>query len=92
MPKLFIYKWMEFVIWSIDKNETRKHVHVVSRKGRERVSAKFWLEPEIELVKKGNFNNSEITEIQKVISENKDILIKQIDKFYCNKKVNTIRK
>jgi hypothetical protein len=92
MPKLLIIRKYVFLIYSSDISENRKHIHVESKKGRFRATAKFWLEPKIELVDKGNFNKAELKKIEKLIKENRELLIKQIDKFTKGIKVKTITK
>jgi len=57
------------VIYSGDLIENRKHVHVEARKGKFRRTAKFWIEPDIELVDSGNFSKKEINELRKIIIE-----------------------
>jgi len=90
MPKLLIVGGYIFVIYSADIAENRRHIHIESKKGRFRKSAKFWLEPKIELVDKGNFQIKEISFIKKIIVENINILNAQIDKFLSGKKVEVI--
>ncbi len=91
MPKLLIFKNLVFLIYSIDLAENRKHIHIESRKGRFRRTAKFWLEPEIRLVEAGNFSKEEIRKIKKLIEQHKDLLIKQIDAFAKGEKIKTIK-
>jgi len=73
MPKLLTIKKYIFLIYPSDLSEKRKHVHIEARKGRFRKSAKFWLEPVIELAAPGDFNRKEITEVTKIIKENEFI-------------------
>ncbi len=46
MPKLARYKAFIFLMFSADIFEGRKHLHVELRKGRHKLLAKFWLEPD----------------------------------------------
>ena len=48
------------------REETRKHVHVLSAEGE----AKFWLEPEIELAKNYRYSRKQLKSIEKLIEEN----------------------
>ena len=80
-----------FLIYSSDIAEERKHIHVESTKGKFRTTAKFWLEPNIELVDAGDFSKVEINKIRKLIKNNLSILKKQIDKFTLGKKIKTIK-
>lgn len=56
MPKLLIINQYVFLIYSSDLAENRKHVHVESKKGRFRRTAKFWLEPNVKWWIKGVFH------------------------------------
>ncbi len=58
------------------------------------ISCKFWLEPGIELDvnKKEKFSETELNEIRKLIIENKEIILEQLDLFYEGKPVKAIRK
>jgi len=91
MPKILIVGDITFFIYSGDINEKRLHIHVEKKKGRYRIAAKFWLEPEIELETKGNLTNKEINEVMKIIKMNKERLVKQLEKFYNGMEIKTIR-
>jgi hypothetical protein len=91
LPKLLIISKYIFLVFSADLSEKRKHIHVEARKGRFRKSAKFWIEPEIEIVDSGDFSKREINELQKLIKINKSIIENQIDKFLSGKKIKTIK-
>jgi hypothetical protein len=91
MPKLLIIRSFLFVIYSADIAEKRRHIHVESKKSRFRVSAKWWLEPDIELVNPGNYSLKEINEIEQLINENKELLQNQIDLFLKGEKVTPIK-
>ena len=92
MPKILIIKSFIFVIYSVDVAENRYHIHVEAKKGRFRISAKFWLTPEVELVSKGNFNDQEINLIIKYINLYKKEIIKQIEKFIKGEKITCLKK
>ena len=85
-PKLVKYGKYVFLIYSSDLSENRKHIHVETGKGRFRKSAKFWLEPDVELVDSGDFTIRELKIIIKIINENKLIIILQIEKKIFRKK------
>jgi len=91
MPKLLIIRSYVFLIYSADITENRNHIHVESRKGRRRVSAKYWLEPNIELVDSGNFSKAELKRIEKLIKDNYVLLVNQVEKFKKGLKVKTIK-
>ncbi len=71
-------------------SENRKHIHVEAKKGRFRKSAKFWLEPDNEMVEPGDFTNIELNFIKKVILENRMAIINQIENFLSGKKIKII--
>ncbi len=91
MPKLLIINQYVFLIYSSDLAENRKHVHVESKKVRYRRTAKFWLEPFIEVVDKGGFSATELKKIEKLIKENIKLLKEQIEKFGKGQKIKTIK-
>lgn len=68
-PTVFRASGYRFFFFS--REETRMHVHVVSGEGE----AKFWLEPEIELVKNYQFSRKQLNEIETLIEEHKNELI-----------------
>jgi len=49
----------------------RRHVHISTNEG----TAKIWLEPEIALVTSYGLKSSELTEILKIVEDNKDEFI-----------------
>ncbi|MEI8202419.1 MAG: DUF4160 domain-containing protein [Bacteroidota bacterium] len=92
MPKILIIKAFIFILYSADVAENRYHIHVEARKGKFRVSAKFWITPEVEMVSPGAFSEKEISQITKYIEQYKSIIIKQIEKFISGEKVTCIKK
>jgi hypothetical protein len=92
MPKLLIYNNIVFIVFSVDINETRKHVHVIKKSVNGFYPAKIWLEPEIEISNQGSFTEKEINNIKKIVFEQKDILINQLNLFFEGKKIKVIRK
>jgi Domain of unknown function (DUF4160) len=83
-----------FLIFGSDINESRRHIHVTYTQRGFKRACKFWLEPSVELDKnkKGNFSSRELLEIEKLILENRQILLNQLEIFYSRKKVTAIRK
>lgn len=92
MPKLLIIRKYVFLLFSVDIHEDRNHIHVEIKKGHRRRVAKFWIEPNIELVDKGNLSNKEINETIKLIQDNIELLNTQIEKFRKGEKIRTIKK
>ena len=62
-PTIFRASGYRFFFFS--REETRKHVHVLSAEGE----AKFWLEPEIELAKNYRYSRKQLKTIEKLIEE-----------------------
>jgi hypothetical protein len=92
--KILILVKYVFLIYSVDIYELRKHIHVTHNVAGYKKSCKFWLEPEVELDqnKKGNFTQTELNEIQKLIEENKQLILQQLSLFYEGQNVKSIRK
>ena len=83
MGKLLILAKYIFLIYGSDIREPRKHIHVTFNQRGHKRSCKFWIEPHIELDtnKKGDFNERELLEIEKLIVEHREILISQLNLF-----------
>ncbi len=92
MPKVLKIRKFVFLFYSADVFEKRKHIHVELRKGKRRYTAKFWLEPEIESFIKGNLSNNEVVMAEKIIKENYDLLINQIEKIIKGEKIKMVKK
>lgn len=60
-PTILRYKKYRFFFFS--REETRKHVHVVSPEGE----AKFWLEPIVALAENFRLSPRELRELQQVV-------------------------
>lgn len=94
MGKILILSKYVFLIYSIDIIELRKHIHVTYNVAGYKKSCKFWLEPEVELDenKKGTFTEIELREIEKLVKENKEIIVRQLHLFYAGLPIKSIRK
>ena len=62
-PTVFKIKNYRFVFFS--REEKRVHIHVSSPDGE----AKFWIEPDVELVRKHGFSQHQITELERLVKE-----------------------
>lgn len=93
MGKLLILTKYIFLIYGSDIHETRRHIHVTYANRGYKQSCKFWLEPEIAIDpnKTGEFAAKELREIEKLIHENQEILLEQLDRFYKQERVTAIR-
>ncbi|MBZ0203604.1 MAG: DUF4160 domain-containing protein [Ignavibacteria bacterium] len=90
MGKLVIFAKYVLFVFSSDINEKRKHVHVRDKSGKIARLCKFWIKPNLEIAYNYGFNETEINEIKKLISNNLELINKQLDKFYAGKKVKSI--
>lgn len=93
MGKILILLKYVFLVYSTDINELRKHIHVTYNLAGYKKSCKFWLEPKVELDenKKGIFSEIELREIEKLIENNIEIILQQLNLFYEGKAVKSIR-
>ena len=68
-------------------------MHVTYNVAGYKKSCKFWLEPNVELDenKKGSFSIIELREIEKLIENNKEIILQQLNLFYAGNAVKSIR-
>jgi len=68
-------------------------MHVTYNVAGHKKSCKFWLEPNVELDenKKGSFSIIELREIEKLIENNKEIILQQLNLFYAGNAVKSIR-
>lgn len=93
MPKVLIYlvqkiMWI-FLFYDTDFYESRAHVHV-GKKGAQKL-CKIWLEPQIEVEKKGEFSDAQIKQIVQICNENRTKLLQQWNTFKNGNKVKTIK-
>lgn len=94
MGKLLILVKYIFLIYSPDIFEIRRHIHVTRNVAGYKRSCKFWMIPKVELDenKKGDFTEIELREIKRLIEENKDLILRQLQLFYDGKPVKSIKK
>lgn len=69
-PTIFRKKGYRFYFLSNEEN--RVHVHVTGEDGE----AKFWLEPIVSLAVYFGFNSQKLKDIQQLVEEHKDEIIK----------------
>jgi hypothetical protein len=63
-----VFKKRNYRFFFFSREEKRIHIHVISPDGE----AKFWIEPEIELVKSIGFNQKQLKLLESIIKENSD--------------------
>ncbi|HBL52758.1 MAG TPA: DUF4160 domain-containing protein [Syntrophaceae bacterium] len=68
-----VFREKGYRFYFLSNEETRIHVHITCEKGE----AKFWLEPIVSLAAYYGLNPKKLSEIQKIIEERKDEIIKK---------------
>ena len=68
-PTVFRERGYRFFFFS--REELRPHIHVYSADGE----AKFWMEPEIKLAKRYGYSQKQLSEIQQIIEEHRDVIL-----------------
>ena len=68
-PTVFRYKNYRFYFFS--REEERIHIHIYCPDGE----AKFWLSPKIRLATNYGLEDQQLSEIQKVIEDKKNVII-----------------
>jgi hypothetical protein len=76
MPTIFRSSGYRFFFYAGDGNEP-PHIHVV----RERNSAKFWLDS-VWLAKSRGFSRNEIGQIQRLVEENQELLLRSWNDYF----------
>jgi hypothetical protein len=93
MPKVLVYivkriMWL-FLFYDTDSLENRAHVHV-GKKGSQKL-CKIWLEPQIQVDKKGDLTEAQLKEIVELTEEYRDRLIEQWRLFKEGKQVKLLK-
>ena len=78
MPTVLRIKGFRFFFFS--REETRKHIHVCSGTGE----AKFWVAPEIELARNCGYSRQELKEIEHIVEENHEYIIRAWNDHFAN--------
>ena len=80
---------MDFLVYGTDNNENRAHVHV----GNAGIVdlGKIWLEPEVEVVEKGELTDKQMAQIVEVVKKYRKELLEQWAKFKAGEKVKSIK-
>jgi len=79
----------QFLFYNTDYYENRAHVHVGKRDTQD--LCKIWLEPDIELAKKGDLTDSQVKEVLEIVENHKDQLMQQWQNFKAGNKITIIR-
>jgi len=89
MPKLIIYRFLQFFFYSYDLQE-RLHLHIIKGKKGYQRAAKIWIENEIGIFEQGDLTNAEMSTAIKVIKENLPQILEQIERFKNGEKVEIL--
>ncbi|MFZ9504219.1 MAG: DUF4160 domain-containing protein [Cyclobacteriaceae bacterium] len=89
MPKIAIYKYFTFFIFSADALNEPPHIHVVKEKKKRQRSAKIWLES-LEVARKGTLSDVELTIALNLLRRNKTLFLNSFKELKNGHKVKTI--
>jgi hypothetical protein len=90
MPKIAVYKFLTFFIFSFDALNEPPHLHVVKEKGNRQRSAKIWLES-LSVVEKGTLTDKEINQAINLIKKNQTVLIESFNKVKNGHSITTLK-
>ena len=93
MPKVLLYITSKiiwtFLFYNKDFNENRAHVHIGKKDTQ--TLCKIWLEPKVELSKRGDLTDAQIKEVLELATLYRDKLIKQWNNFKEGKAIRIIK-
>ena len=93
MPKAFVYATAKviwtFLFYGTDNNESRAHVHVGKRNTEH--LCKIWLEPDVELVEKGDLTDAQAKEVVAIVRKYREKLLRQWTLFKQGKAIRVIK-
>jgi len=78
MPTVFRFGPYRFFFYSGDRDEPA-HVHVE----RDDQTSKFWLDP-VRLQRSGGFPRAELNQIQRLVEENRGLLMRSWDEYFAS--------
>lgn len=81
MPVILRYKGYRFFFFS-NEGMPREPIHIHVRKGEE--TAKFWIEPEVQLSESYGFTSKELGELEEVIVKNKSFIERSWHEYFGN--------
>lgn len=81
MPVIFRYKSYKFLFFS-NEGQPLEPIHVHVRKGV--AIAKYWLEPQIYLAESYGFSPQELNKFAKLIEQNKALIERRWNEYFCN--------
>lgn len=89
MPKIIIYRFLQFFFYSSDLQE-RLHLHIIRGKKGYQTAAKIWIENGVESFEQGDLTNSEMNTALEVIKGNLPQILEQIERFRNGEKVEIL--
>lgn len=89
MPKIIIYRFLQFFFYSYDLQE-RLHLHVIKAKKGYQKAAKVWIENGVEVFEQGDLTSSEMSIALEVISKHLPQILEQIEQFKNGVKVEIL--
>lgn len=93
MPKVLLYITAKiiwtFLFYNKDFNENRAHVHI-GKRGTEKL-CKIWLEPHVEVAKKGDLTEAQLKDVLELTKEYQEKLLKQWNNFKEGKTIRIIK-
>lgn len=78
-----------FLFYNKDFNENRAHVHIGKKDTKN--LCKVWLEPEVELEKRGDLTDAQLKEVVELASMYREKLMKQWKNFKEGKTIRIIK-
>lgn len=66
-----LFRWKEYRFFFFSREERRPHVHIRCAQGE----AKFWLEPAVELARNYGLSAVQVTELRKMVEENRNDIL-----------------
>ena len=90
MPKIAIYKFLTFYIFTYDALNEPPHLHIAKEKGNRQRSGKIWLNT-FEVAEKGSLTNTDLNQALRIIKENQQALIEAYNKVKVGTKIKTIK-
>ena len=89
MPRIAVYKFLTFYIFSFDALYEPPHLHIVKEKGTRQRSAKIWLNT-MKVAERGTLSDSEINQAIRLMKKHQESLIESFNKVKAGKKIKTI--
>jgi hypothetical protein len=90
MPKIAVYNFLTFFIYSFDALNEPPHIHVVAEKRRRSKSAKIWL-TSLDVADRGTLTKGEINLALSLINKYNSSLIEAFNKVGRGEKIRTIK-